>query len=83
MAAIKTMENIQCRNRAAAGLCSGSLFEESEGQKRRLRWAQGVVMLLAKKRENGRTPSLAISCLTNSGVRWSATTFRAHRKIGV
>ena len=27
--------------------------------------AQGVVVLRAKKRENGSMPSLAISCLTN------------------
>ena len=33
--------------------------------------AQGVVMLRAKKKENGNMPSLAISCLTDPNYQFS------------
>ncbi len=59
---MSTMDHIQWRNRAAAGLCSGGRF--FEGRIHCMRRLHGVIVVLAKKREKGRTPSLAISCLT-------------------
>lgn len=76
MAAISTMENIQWRNSAAAGLCSGCSLGDLGGQMRCVRRIHGVVVLLAKKRKNGRMPSLAISCLTAIAGKMSVTDYR-------
>lgn len=67
VAPISSTANIQCSNNAAAGLCSrGSSCGSGpfRGCNHVPSLATGVVVLLAKKCENGKTPSLAISCFT-------------------
>ena len=60
----RNMAKNQCKKIAGAELCSSSFGELVEPDQRLLIHAYGVVMLLAKKRENGKIPSFAISCLT-------------------
>ena len=57
------IENAQWRSNAAAGLCSSG-SSTLEDQNRCLSQAYGVTVLLAKKSEKGKMPSLAISCFT-------------------
>lgn len=67
VAAIRMTANIRWRNSAAAGLCSSASscwFGCRRDRSHDPILAVGVVVLLAKKRENGSTPSLAISCFT-------------------
>lgn len=67
VAAIRITAKNRCSNNAAAGLCSGISSSCLGCLRDRLQdpiLAIGVVVLLAKKREKGSTPSLAISCLT-------------------
>lgn len=67
VAAIMITAKIRCSNKAAVGLCSGvssSCFGCLRDRRQDPILAIAVVVLLAKKRENGSTPSLAISCLT-------------------
>lgn len=61
----RNMAKNQCKSIAGAELCSSALGELVEPDHRLRIYAYGVVMLLAKKREKGRIPSLAISCFTN------------------
>ena len=60
----KNMAKSQCKSKAGAELCSSPLGELLEPDQRLLIHAYGVVVLLAKKRENGKIPSFAISCFT-------------------
>lgn len=62
----RNMAKIQCKSKAGAELCSSASGELAalEPDQRLLIHAYGVVVLLAKKRENGNIPSFAISCLT-------------------
>ena len=60
----RNMAKNQCKSIAGAELCSSALGELVEPDHRRRIHAYGVVILLAKKREKGRIPSLAISCFT-------------------
>lgn len=60
----RNMAKSQCKNIAGAELCSSALGDLVEPDQRLLIHAYGVVVLLAKKRENGKIPSFAISCFT-------------------
>lgn len=64
VAATRMTANTQCRKSAVRGLSSRALSIDELS--RCLSKAYGVVVLLAKKRENGRIPSLAISCFTDT-----------------
>lgn len=66
VAATRMTANTQCKNRAAAGLCSS--IPTLEGRNFSLSQAYGVVVFLAQNSENGRIPSLAISCFTNERI---------------
>lgn len=62
----RNMAKNQCNSKAGAELCSSVRGESAalECDMCLRIHAYGVVVLWAKKRENGKIPSLAISCLT-------------------
>ena len=61
---IKSTAKAQWRNKAPAGVVSGIFWASPWPRASRFSLAYGVVTDLANKREYGRMPSAAISCLT-------------------
>ena len=84
VAPIRISAKIRCSNSAAAGLCSSGsscclgCFRDRSHE---LTLAMGVVVLAAKKRENGSTASLAISCFTLPDDRYQSSSKNAALRV--
>lgn len=63
---MRIKEKSQWRKSAAMGVFSSSLLEAPVDRSLLLNQLKGVCMSLAMIRDQGRTPSFAISCLTDS-----------------